>query len=440
MVEARPRPRTRSRVACTSSRTPGRDSSTPSAATVSRCVSRPTRCSSGATAASSASSVRAATHSSSAAAKTGEEKWSPSISTTARVRRPPAGSCATAPASSAPAQLGEVLDGGDDEVVLGREVVQLRAAAHPRPLGDERGRRPGEAALDQQLDRRLQQPRPASRGCGRPAARGSRRRGTGRSRAPPCRRTNKQSSLTFISGRRPAPKPLKRCGRRHLTPSEEVVCPASDGAPAPRAGTQPKVDEAAQPAAGHRVREDVRMEPEQQPRESFGREFVSTLGVEVGIGVLRLLLVVVPAGIGYLVADGTGLLPGASVRLGPSSVLLAVFWISPPPPPPPLGVVVLAAGAAGSAPSRRQALCPFRAGFLPVATAEKCADHRLTGDRDSGENPPASDGRDRQHHPRPLVAGQPAPPGAQQPTGRPGEEGQGHHDGRPCPRQRGERR
>ena len=53
IVSARPRPRTRSRVACTSSRTPGRDSSAPSSSTVSRCVSRPTRCSSGATAASS---------------------------------------------------------------------------------------------------------------------------------------------------------------------------------------------------------------------------------------------------------------------------------------------------------------------------------------------------------------------------------------------------
>ena len=48
MVPARPRPRTRSRVACTSSRTPGFDSSAPSSSTVSRCVSRPTRCSSGA--------------------------------------------------------------------------------------------------------------------------------------------------------------------------------------------------------------------------------------------------------------------------------------------------------------------------------------------------------------------------------------------------------
>ena len=54
IVLASPRPRTRSRVACTSSRTPGRDSSAPSSSTVIRWVSRPTRCSSGATAASSA--------------------------------------------------------------------------------------------------------------------------------------------------------------------------------------------------------------------------------------------------------------------------------------------------------------------------------------------------------------------------------------------------
>ena len=78
------------------------------------------------------------------------------------------------------------------------------------------------------------------------------------------------------------------------------------------------------------------MEPEQQPRRSFGREFATNLGLEVGTAVIRLLLVVVPAGIGYLVADGTGLLVGLVVGL----VLLAVFWI---------GVVVLAAGGAGNA-------------------------------------------------------------------------------------------
>ena len=78
------------------------------------------------------------------------------------------------------------------------------------------------------------------------------------------------------------------------------------------------------------------MEPEQQPRRSFGREFLSNLGLEVGAAVIRLLLVVVPAAVGYLVADGTGLVIGLLVGL----VLLAVFWI---------GVVVLAAGGAGSA-------------------------------------------------------------------------------------------
>ena len=129
MVVARPSPRTRSRVACTSSRTPGCDSSTPSALTVSRCASRPTRCSSGATAASRCSSVRAATHSSSAAVKTGEVKWSASTARTARVRRGPAGRLPTRGRQLGTPQVGEVLDRGQDQVVLGREVVQLSAAA-----------------------------------------------------------------------------------------------------------------------------------------------------------------------------------------------------------------------------------------------------------------------------------------------------------------------
>ena len=160
MVPARPRPRTRSRVACTSSRTPGRDSSAPSSSTVSRCVSRPTRCSSGATAASSASSVRAATQSSSAAVKTGEVKWSPSIRRTARVRFGPVGQPAGSGRELGAPHLGEVLDRRDDQVVLRREVVQLRTPAHPGPLADQRRRRTAEAALHQQLDSGLHQARP----------------------------------------------------------------------------------------------------------------------------------------------------------------------------------------------------------------------------------------------------------------------------------------
>ena len=57
------------------------------------------------------------------------------------------------------AHLGQVLDRGHHQVVLGREVVQLRAAAHPGPLGHDRGRGPAEPALDQALHRRLEQPR-----------------------------------------------------------------------------------------------------------------------------------------------------------------------------------------------------------------------------------------------------------------------------------------
>ena len=52
----------------------------------------------------------------------------------------------------------EVLDGGDDQVVLGREVVQLRTTADPRALGDQRGRRTREADLHQALDARVEQP------------------------------------------------------------------------------------------------------------------------------------------------------------------------------------------------------------------------------------------------------------------------------------------
>jgi hypothetical protein len=77
------------------------------------------------------------------------------------------------------------------------------------------------------------------------------------------------------------------------------------------------------------------MDTEQTPRRSFGREFLSNLGLEVGTAVIRLLLLVVPAVVGYLVGDGLGLVLGLAVGV----VLLAVFWIA---------VVVLGAGGAGS--------------------------------------------------------------------------------------------
>ena len=81
-----------------------------------------------------AASVRAATQSSSAAVNTGPVKWSSSIASTARVRRRPVGRPAAAASSSAPAHLAEVGDRRDHQVVLGREVVQLRAPADPGPL------------------------------------------------------------------------------------------------------------------------------------------------------------------------------------------------------------------------------------------------------------------------------------------------------------------
>jgi hypothetical protein len=59
-----------------------------------------------------------------------------------------------------PAHLGDVLNGRDDQVVLGREVVQLGAARHTGPLGHQRRRRTGEATFDEQLDGRLHQAGP----------------------------------------------------------------------------------------------------------------------------------------------------------------------------------------------------------------------------------------------------------------------------------------
>ena len=165
IVLARPSPRTRSRVACTSSRTPGCDSSAPRRSTVIRCVSRPTFSSSGATSARRSGSVRAATQSSRAAVKTGEVKWSPSTCSTARVRFGPGRQVLRRRRELGAADLGHVLDGGDHEVLLGREVVQLGAPAHPGPLADERGRRAGVPLLDQQLDGRLEQPGPHRAGA-----------------------------------------------------------------------------------------------------------------------------------------------------------------------------------------------------------------------------------------------------------------------------------
>ena len=61
--------------------------------------------------------------------------------------------------------LGHVQDGGDHEVLLGREVVQLGTSADTGPLAHERGRRAGVPLLDQQLDGRLEQPGPHGAGA-----------------------------------------------------------------------------------------------------------------------------------------------------------------------------------------------------------------------------------------------------------------------------------
>ena len=121
--------------------------------------------------------MRAATQSSSAAVNTGPAKWSPSIWMTARVRCLPLGQLGRRGGQLLAAPLGEVGHRGDDEVVLGREVVQLGAPADARALRDQRGRRTAEAVLDQQLDGRLQQPRPHRAGALLLRHAGGRRRG-----------------------------------------------------------------------------------------------------------------------------------------------------------------------------------------------------------------------------------------------------------------------
>ena len=90
--------------------------------------------------------------------KTGLAKWSPSISRIARVRWAPRGSRSERALQLGGALLAEVLDGGEHQVVLGREVVQLGTPADPGPLGDQRRRRAREAALDQALHGRVEQP------------------------------------------------------------------------------------------------------------------------------------------------------------------------------------------------------------------------------------------------------------------------------------------
>ena len=61
--------------------------------------------------------------------------------------------------------LGEVADRGDDEIVLGREVVQLCATAHAGDLRDERGRRAVETRVDEALDGGLEETLPHGAGA-----------------------------------------------------------------------------------------------------------------------------------------------------------------------------------------------------------------------------------------------------------------------------------
>jgi hypothetical protein len=55
-----------------------------------------------------------------------------------------------------PSGVAQVLDGCEDQIGLGREVVQLGTAAHPGPLGHQRRRRTAPPELDQALERCVQ--------------------------------------------------------------------------------------------------------------------------------------------------------------------------------------------------------------------------------------------------------------------------------------------
>ena len=106
----------------------------------------------------SSGSVRAAVRSSIATWKNVPEKHCHSRSSTASVRaRAARGSCAASTLELARAHLGEVIDRGDEQLGLRREVVEQGAARDVGPALDlERGRA-READLDQALDRGVEQ-------------------------------------------------------------------------------------------------------------------------------------------------------------------------------------------------------------------------------------------------------------------------------------------
>ena len=159
MVAARPSPRTRSRVAWTSCRTPGWDSSAPSRRTVIRWVSRPILCSRGATADSSV--VVGARRDPELEGRHEDRRDEVVAEHPQHVAGAvgPVGQAGGRGRELGAADLGQVLDGRDHQVVLGREVVQLGSPRHPRALADQRRRRPREPVLHQALDRGVHQPR-----------------------------------------------------------------------------------------------------------------------------------------------------------------------------------------------------------------------------------------------------------------------------------------
>ena len=133
---------------------------------------------------------------------------------------------ATAGGQLGTTQLGEVLDGRHDQVALGREVVQLRAAGDAGALADQRGRRAGVAVLDQALDRRLEQAQP--HGAGAFLLRDA----CGGGHPPIVEHHNKQSRLTFCDAQ------VRRAasGRR-----ERAVSPTMSAVSSGNATTSPAI-------------------------------------------------------------------------------------------------------------------------------------------------------------------------------------------------------
>ena len=156
---ARPRPRTRSSVAWTSSRLPATalvDAERLDGAAVGRPADAALEV--GDRPGAATASVRAATQSSTAARNSGlGEQVGQHLQHRPRARRA-GGQRLGARDHLVVADRGQVVDGREHQVVLGREVVQLGATADAGALRDQRGRGAAPAVLDQALDGGVEQP------------------------------------------------------------------------------------------------------------------------------------------------------------------------------------------------------------------------------------------------------------------------------------------